>query len=272
MIVKEKILWWLFGLETVILGGNLVNNVFIRSFFFDKVFEIPILLIPVIFLFLHSSFSLGLSRGLVFIFLTSFIGLIFEVAGLNYGVVFGGHYVYLQSKLTILNVPLSVLFFWSVFIYTSYSITNSFLFWLKKGKPVKNISPFYRVIVFAGIDAIFTVIIDLVMDPIQVKIGAWKWLEGGTYFNIPIGNFIGWFEVAFIAMFLFRCLEYFYPKKINIDQSVFIMPVLGYGLMSLTFISLAYRYDLMWIILLSSILMLPVVVANIHLFFKLTRL
>jgi putative membrane protein len=72
------------------------------------------------------------------------------------------------------------------------------------------------------LDGLVVVALDLFMDPIAVKSGDWTWLEGGPYFGIPIGNFIGWFFVVVLAMGTFRAVEYFFPRKeIKYNKSIY---------------------------------------------------
>lgn len=71
-----------------------------------------------------------------------------EIIGLQYGTIFGSHYRYVASSCMVFSnlsafnpqfclygVPISVIFYWAVFIYARHSISNSFLFWQNKEKP-----------------------------------------------------------------------------------------------------------------------------------------
>ena len=218
-------------------------------------------------LILHSFWTLGAVRASVFILIAMVVGLLFEIWGLTSGVVFGGRYIYEQSSLMLFDVPYIVPIYWAVFVYTSYCISNSFLFWMNKNKPTKQYNNFLLIPLLMFFDGIFTVIIDLIMDPLQVKAGAWTWLDGGPYFGIPIGNFIGWFIVTIIITGIYRLLEYYYPKVMYINKSVFLIPVLGYFGLSMSFMIIALNYNFRTLGFLSLILMLPVIIINIVLIY-----
>lgn len=225
--------------------------------------------IPIILLLLHSIWTLSFTRGVVFIFIASMTGFIFEYFGLKYGVLFGGEYVYADEMLKIITVPLNVILYWGVFIYTGYCISNSFLFWLGKNKPSKKEKKDFLLPLLILCDSLIVVAIDLFMDPLQVRAGSWTWLDSGPYFGIPTGNFIGWFLVALVATGLFRIYEYF--KPIGFDErlkSVFVIPVLGYGFLYFSFLTSAVKASMFGLSLIGSFTMLPVVVVNLYFFKK----
>lgn len=57
------------------------------------------------------------------------------------------------------------------------------------------------------------VIIDLILDPVAVKLGFWFWVEEGIYYGIPLQNYFGWILSGFIAT-----LIYYYFNKTNIVE------------------------------------------------------
>lgn len=152
-----------------------------------NLFRFLFLGVPVLLLVLHSFLTLSFRRGLFFIILASTIGLLMEMWGLKDGVIFGGHYIYKQNQLTLFDVPISVVLYWAVFIYTGYCLVNSFLVWQKNKQPNYRDRNYWIVPLLSIADGIVVIAIDLFMDPIQVYQGSWTWLEGGPYFGIPIG-------------------------------------------------------------------------------------
>jgi bisanhydrobacterioruberin hydratase len=64
---------------------------------------------------------------------------------------------------------------------------------------------FFAVIIDSALLATF---FDWVMEPIAVKLGYWQWLGDG---NIPLFNYVCWFGVSTLLMFLFRILSF--PKQ-----------------------------------------------------------
>ncbi len=263
----ENVLWKLFYflilLIIVKLLGDFLELKLEENFTW---FRILFLVTPVIILLLHSFLTLTLGRGLFFVFLASATGLIMEYLGLRDGTIFGGHYIY-KPQLTFFNVPISVIAYWAVFIYVGYCLINSFLYGTNRNKPSYKNKKILLLPFLIILDAVVVTAIDLFMDPIQVKIGGWKWLEGGPYFGIPIGNFVGWFLVTIIVTGIFRVLEYFYPiKEEKYRKSVFVIPVLGYGILALSFALMASKYQMFSLILIGSLFMLPQVILNLIFF------
>jgi len=144
---------------------------------------------------------------------------------------------------------------------------NSFLFWNNKDKPNSKAKNLFLLIPLLVIfDGLFTVIIDLIMDPIQVHSGTWAWLDKGPYFGIPIGNFIGWFIVAVLTTGIYRTYEYFYPKTTDISKTTFMIPVIGYGALSIAMLFIALQNNLYPIAILSLLIMFPVPLINVAVF------
>jgi uncharacterized membrane protein len=106
------------------------------------------------------------------------------------------------------------------------------------------------------------------MDPIQVKMGEWIWLENGPYFGIPIGNFIGWFLVTIIVTGIFRSFEFFRPMEYKDDKTIFIIPVIGYGVLALSFAISAIKYQIHNLAIYGILFMMPIVLFNLILFKK----
>jgi putative membrane protein len=116
-------------------------------------------------------------------------------------------------------------------------------------------------------DGLFVLAIDLFMDPVEVRQGAWTWINGGPYFGVPIGNFIGWFVVAIIASGIFRSIEYFFPyQNVKFDKSILIIPVILYGFVALSLMGMALRYRMYELGIIGTLLMVPTVVLNLILF------
>jgi len=218
---------------------------------------------------LHGSYTIGWKKIIWFVLLSSGIGFISEYSGLHYGQLAGVGYIYRSGNATFFDVPILILIFWSFFVYTGYSIINSFLAWKNKERPKTRNKDFNRVWRLAASDGLLVLLIDLFMEPIMVARGEWQWLNSGVYFSIPAGNFIGWFLVAFISMFIFRTLEYkFAETNKNFDLNFLLMPVAGYALIALDFAVAAILLDLPKLILIGFPLMTAVVVYNFFQYFK----
>lgn len=261
----ESLLWKLFYFLIFIIFVKVIGNFFgVQLEHKYSWFNFIFLGIPVALLVVHSIITLSKFRSALFILLASSVGTIMEYIGLRDGTFFGGHYIY-KPQLTLFTVPVSVIFYWTVFIYTGYCLTNAFLYWLKIQKPnIKNKNIFLLILTIL-LDGYFVTAIDLFMDPIAVKSGSWKWIEGGSYFNIPIGNFIGWFIVTIIVVSVFRTFEYFFPQKETFNKSIFIIPVLGYGSMAISYFLLALNFN-KTLAIVGLLFMLPQTIINLVLF------
>jgi len=223
------------------------------------------LLLPILLLITHSIVTLTSSRALFLIALSLLAGLRVEAWGLSSETLFGGHYVYHFGQFTFAGVPLEVVSYWAVFIYSGYSIVSSFFYWVDKEKP----SIIRRNVWFLPIaivcDGLVVTAIDLFMDPLQVKLGHWTWIEGGSYFGVPLGNFVGWFVVTVFVTGIFRTFEYFFPDtKTAFSKSIFLIPILGYAVLMLSFIFLSIQCRMYDLALIGTALMLPTIAVNIY--------
>ena len=266
---REKILWGLLILEFAIFIKSLSAGLVMNPFVLDSLPKVLLVSLPVILLILHAVWTLPASRGIMFILIAATTGLIFEIIGLRGGTVFGGPYEYHLGGWTMFEVPLLVVLFWAVFIYTGYCITTSCLYWLGKNKPNKKQNNLYLLAPLILFDGLIVVTIDLFLDPLFVKLGAWKWLEGGVYFGVPVGNFFGWFMVTIISTGIFRLFEYIKDQEVKqIDRSLFLIPVSGYGLLAISFTILALQNQIRRLSTISLLLTLPIVITNIALFIR----
>lgn len=262
-----RILWIVFFINILVIALNIFDRLLDLGVTKSLTVKLFILFVPIILLFLHSMYSLGRVRGLFFIIIASLVGLGSEVWALRTGTIFGGHYIYRPDGLMIFNVPIAVAFFWGAFIYTGYCITTSFLYWLNKDKPNRINKNFLLLPLLVLLDGFFVVAIDLFMDPLEVKAGAWHWLEGGAYYGIPIGNFVGWFLVTIIVTGTYRLFEYLTSStRSKIDKKIFLIPVISYSAMCLYFAVSAISAQLLSLIVVGLAVMLPTVIVNLLLF------
>jgi uncharacterized membrane protein len=263
---REKILWVTF-LIIVVIGLADIISVFLGLNFFKPAARAALLLAAVL-LVLHAGWTLTYRRGLALILLCWLIGFIFEAIGVNYGCVFGGHYVYQSdSRLMLFGVPWTIPFYWAALIYASYNVVSSFLFWTSREKPDKQRgdAPLLPLLIF--LDGLAIVVIDLIMEPLQVMARNWMWLDGGPYYGIPIGNFVGWFVVTVISTGTFRAFEYFTAQKpTGINKSTLLIPVVGYGMLCLVFVFLDYMAQLPKLAVTGLAIVSAMVIANLILF------
>lgn len=125
------------------------------------------------------------SKELKSAFLIFFIGMISEILGVNYGLIFGD-YVYLDNLgVKILGVPVLIGVNWIILTFITGSL-SSFIF---KNKYVS---------IFMG--AILMIGLDLLIEPVAPLLGFWIF----DLQKVPLQNYIGWFVIGIITQALFQ--------------------------------------------------------------------
>jgi putative membrane protein len=191
------------------------------------------ILLILLFLIVCYTFTVLKFRVFILLAIAFAVSTISELLGTAYGFITGQQFYYTASYLgyKVLGlVPLSILLLWTIIIMLAYAITNLIdpanFFSLKN---TLNVGSFAYVILLATLDGFLAMNLDMILDPVHVRYGAWVWPEGGAYFGIPISNFIAWFFVAFITTLIFRiyCLPRPFKQEVDI---FFFAPVVGYAI------------------------------------------
>lgn len=151
--------------------------------FFDPLRQSVLNLTPIhlfamfaLFLWANSYFSIKLIKAIIVIYL---IGVLAEVLGVRYNMIFGNYYYGNSLGPQVLEVPLIIGFNWLTLSFATYGV-SSYLF---KNKTI--------ITVFASILMVLT---DYIIEPMAGALDFWYWAEG----NIPIQNYVGWFFVSLI--------------------------------------------------------------------------
>jgi len=125
------------------------------------------------------------SKELKSAFLIFFIGMVSEILGVNYGLIFGD-YVYLDNLgVKILGVPVLIGVNWIILTFITGSL-SSFIF---KNKYVS---------ILMG--AILMIGLDLLIEPVAPLLGFWIF----DLQIVPLQNYIGWFVIGIITQALFQ--------------------------------------------------------------------
>ncbi len=162
--------------------------------------------LAVFFLFVPA--AIALSRGLGLkntIFLIVFLGglgIIIETFALKTGIPYG-HFSYLsQAGLRIAGlVPITLPFAWTTLIVGTVVLVRD------------KIKSRYASI-FVG--TLYLVWLDMVLDPVSVALGFWRWEAGGVYYGVPVINYVGW--VISGTMGMGAALILFRLRRIIVDQ------------------------------------------------------
>jgi putative membrane protein len=203
------------------------------------------LLVPIFALFslLHAGFVLGWRHACLFFSLSAVISLGAELAGTKTGLIFGEYYYtdVLGPKL-FGEVPIVIPFAWFLMIYPSYLIANLIV----EGRLLARGRGLLGLVWMAFLGALVMTAWDLTLDPYMVGFEkAWVWEQPGSYFGIPIQNYVGWVATTFVVMLLYRLLERRRPPRPIGGSSRWLAaaPLATYGFMSIGDVALGYPVE-----------------------------
>jgi len=156
-------------------------------------------------------------KSIIFLLILLIIPLIFEYIGINYGAPLGVRYYYLKEfQPKIFGLPIFVWIFWVILIYIGYSLTNSIINYFYKENYNLILKKNLNIILFSLFDGFIVLIFDIFIDPVAVKYGLWRWGNYRvSYFDVPIGNFVGWYIIATTTTLFLRSIDIIFPTEIN---------------------------------------------------------
>ena len=173
--------------------------------------------LPPLLALLHAFWAMGFRRGGGFFLLAGFMGFLSEIVALRWGA-FGAYYTYTLegpgSGLSVQGFPLIVSLYWATFIYIGYWLVS---FPFRRGPErsttaVPGRSALWGLVL---LDGFCVTAIDLMIDPLQVAMGTWTWIGGGRYYQVPPGNFLGWYVTVCATTLLFRLWETRFPVPLT---------------------------------------------------------
>jgi putative membrane protein len=169
--------------------------------------------VPLIFVFVHGSFSYRLRDLLVFAAITLAVSNIFENMSILTGFPFG-HYYYtdtLGPKLFLVPVLIGPAYLGTG--YLAWTIAR-----LISGATHSRL-PGHLTFTVPFLAAFMMVSWDLSFDPIASTINhSWIWLHGGSYFGVPFSNFLGWLLTTFVFLQLFALYLKARPNVQSTDE------------------------------------------------------
>jgi len=146
---------------------------------------------------------------IIFFIMVFSVGWIFESLSVATGFPFGNYYYTDVLGFKLGQVPVSVMPGYFSFGYISWVLADVLI-----GKRDNSIRG-WEWITVPLIASFFMSAWDLFTDPINSTFRPmWVWEEGGSYFGVPISNFLGWFFVVFVFYTLFA----FYNRLRNNDK------------------------------------------------------
>jgi len=258
-----KFFWTLFFPVLTLMIIDIIGYFFDLPLIKNDWFVYLIIVTPLLGVFGHLFFNLGEIYSWLFIILASGSGFISEWFGLNFGLIFGGSYYYHDLiGPNFFDVPIFVIIYWCVFIYTSYGLID--YIW---PAGIERSFSFLKTVGRSTAVSLAVVAIDLIMDPLLVSLGHWSWTSGGEYFGIPWENFSGWFAVSFLTIFIFELLNKKKNQKFFTNRDF--IPASGYALIIFSFSLLALLQEIYFPVLIGFLFALPwIMAASLKAYFK----
>lgn len=125
--------------------------------------------------FLHARRALGAGRAAVELSALVLYGYVLERVAI---LVFASH-TYGDAWLAApLGVPLAVAAVWAAVISSGMAVAARLGF----GSPLGR----------GAAAALLGIVLDLLMEPVAVRVGLWQWTPPGPWLGVPVGNFVGW--------------------------------------------------------------------------------
>jgi len=150
--------------------------------------------VPVAFAFWHFARWAGTATALLSFVVIVAVSFTAEAIGVATGLVFGEYY-YADGPLgpLVLGVPPLILLQYFAMGYASLFVARSIAGMLGGGRGATAIA------LSALMSAFAITVLDLATDPWQsTHLGYWVWPDGGSYFGVPVHNFVGWFAEALV--------------------------------------------------------------------------
>lgn len=152
-------------------------------------------------------------RYFIFIFFTFLVGFFAEVIGVKTGLFFGDYYYGETLGWKVLDVPLAIGLNWVIMIYASGLFARS----VTKSR-------YYAIV----LGAVLMTAIDILIEPIAIKLDFWQWVEA----SVPLRNYLGWFLLSLLLQFFFS----FSMPKSNNSLAIRLLYILILFFMILNFI------------------------------------
>lgn len=157
----------------------------IAGHYTEKFFGLMLMITPYV-LFLCGAFSIYLSgefrskKFLLWLLSAYVLTLLIEIVGVKTGMIFGEYSYGSVLGAGIGGVPLIVGFNWVLLILGSFNIARI---------------AFKNNLLRCLLAAMLLVMMDLLIEPVAVKLGYWQW-ENAV---IPLQNYIAWFVISLVA-------------------------------------------------------------------------
>ncbi|MGB3774673.1 MAG: carotenoid biosynthesis protein [Leeuwenhoekiella sp.] len=140
----------------------------------------------------------------LFFIACSFAGVLFEIIGINTGLLFGNYEYSDIMGYKVLGVPVLLGTLWFTTMYCVGSLVFQSYEWLKE-KYDLNISKKIEPHLLSVSGAFAAVLLDYFLEPLAIKLNFWQWLPNG---EIPFYNYVCWFFCSLLLQYLFINLDF----------------------------------------------------------------
>ena len=146
-----------------------------------------------------------------------------EVVGVQTGILFGSYQYGTVLGWKLWGVPLVIGINWLLCIYSCGILANQFFYARLKNLKI----PFLlSSILKALIGASLMLLLDVVLEPVAVKMEFWMWQNN----HIPIWNYVTWFLLSFFLLILFEVLPF--RKENKVAKTVYLTLFLFFGILN----------------------------------------
>jgi len=176
----------------------------------------------------------GIKNTIALFILSWVISNFFETLSIAVGFPFGNYHYTDSLGVKFLNVPIIIMPAYFSMGYISWVIAHILV-----GQYSKKLEGI-QIFLTPFIASFVMVMWDVVMDPIMSTLDKnWIWEEGGSYYGVPVTNYLGWFFVVFVFLQAFAIIiskTYKEATNLSTKKSFWVIPVLCYAIMWLRYI------------------------------------
>jgi len=175
----------------------------------------------------------GIKNTIALFILSWVISNFFETLSIAVGFPFGNYHYTDSLGIKFLNVPIIIMPAYFCMGYISWIITHILI-----GQYSRKLEGI-QIFLTPFIASFVMVMWDIVMDPIMSTLDKnWIWEKGGSYYGVPVTNYLGWFFVVFIFLQVFAIIiskTYKEVTNLSTKKSFWVIPVSGYAIMWLRY-------------------------------------
>lgn len=186
--------------------GIFALNFELTQWLFRPLIPLNLIISGLLILYNHSDWN---KNFIIFAILTAFLGYLFEVIGVNTGLIFGEYQYGKNMGFKLFETPLLIGLNWLILVYSFGIIINSL-----------SIHLIFKVL----ITALCLTTLDFFIEPFAIYHDMWHWQN----IIVPLQNYVGWFFCSILLSFLFFILNF--SKQNRLTKHYIIIQVMFFVL------------------------------------------